>query len=120
MSRILVDTSVWIGHLRRSSHRLAQLLYGDQVLIHPCVVGEIACGNLFDREEILNLLSQLPAATEATHQEVMVLVESRRLFGRGVGWIDCHLLASALLTESGLWTDDRRLAAVAADLNLPG
>ncbi len=120
MSRILVDTSVWVGHLRRVNRRLEQLLFDDEVLVHPFVTGEIACGNLLNREETLDLLSRLPATTEAAHQEVMVLVESRHLFGRGIGWIDSHLLASALLSDAGLWTDDRRLAAVAADLGLPG
>lgn len=111
---ILVDTSVWIEHLRRGSERLQALLYDEQVLCHPFIIGELACGTLRNRQEILSLLSALPEARVAEHEEVLHLVEGRHLYGRGLGWVDAHLLASALLTKCTLWTLDKPLRKVAA------
>ncbi len=87
-------------------------------MIHPFVIGELACGDLEDRDEILGLLSRLPSAVVADHDEVLGLVERRGLFGRGIGWIDMHLLASALLTGVVLWTHDRRLSEVAGEVGV--
>ena len=114
---ILVDTSVWIDHLRIGDAQLTVLLEEAQVLAHPWVIGELALGQLSRRSEILGLLSNLPQTTVATETEVMTLVETQHLFGRGIGYVDTHLLAATLLTtDARLWTRDKRLAAVAADL----
>ena len=116
---ILADTSVWIEHLRHGAHELAFALANDQVLMHPCIIGELACGNLRNRDELLHLLGQLPHARTASHEEVLAFIERRRLMGRGIGLIDAHLLASVVLTPSTrLLTLDRRLVAVAAELTL--
>jgi len=115
---ILVDTSVWIGHLRIGNRKLQSLLEDAEVLIHPFVVGELACGTLRNRDEILTLLQALPEAQKAEHMEVMHFVERERLYRRGIGWIDAHLLASARLSGSPLWTFDRRLLNVASALKL--
>lgn len=116
---ILVDTSVWIDHLRRGSNRLSDFLDQGRVLIHPFIIGELACGNLRNRDEILILLNALPEAQMAEHLEVMRLVDSYSLHGLGLGWIDMHLLASALLTECGMWTMDRRLKRATSNLEIP-
>jgi len=110
---ILVDTSVWVEHLRRGLPRLATLLQDGEVLIHPWVIGELACGNLSNRRQVLELLQGLPAATVASAAEVLLQIERDQLMGRGIGYVDAHLLASARLSHGRLWTDDRRLAAVA-------
>lgn len=115
---ILVDTSVWIDHLRRGNARLRSLLDANEVLSHPVVVGELACGTLQARAEILEYLQELPAATIADHREVLSLLENERLYGRGIGWTDMHLLASARLSGARLWTLDASLATVAASLDL--
>jgi len=115
---ILVDTSVWVEHFRKGVPDLGRLLLEDRVLIHPFVIGEIACGNLGQRAEILGRLCQIPAAMVARDMEVLHLIEERHLWGMGIGWIDVHLLASALLTPCGLWTSDRRLHAVAAEVEV--
>lgn len=116
---ILVDSSVWIDHLRANEPVLSDLLERGLVLGHPFVVGELACGNLRNRAEILPLLGDLPQASVATDAEVLGLIERYRLMGRGIGWVDAHLLASVLLTpDAGLWTRDGRLAAVATELDL--
>ena len=116
---ILVETSVWVEHLRRGNPRLRSLLHDGEVLCHPFVIGELACGRLQNREEILNLLDQLPQARVAEHDEVLHLVEAERLYGRGLGWVDVHLLASARIAQSGLLTSDRPLRRVAEDLRIP-
>lgn len=114
----LVDTSVWVEHLRHGRPRLAALLAEGQVLCHPFVIGELACGHLSNRASILHLLGALPAAPLASHDEVLRLVEARRLHGSGLGWVDAHLLASALLARSPLWTLDRRLALAASSVGI--
>jgi predicted nucleic acid-binding protein len=114
----LVDTSVWVDHLRRGDAGLVELLEAGRVLSHRFVIGELACGTLRNRREVLALLRELPDAPPAEHDEVMRLVNERNLAGRGLGWIDAHLLASALLANCRLWTRDRALAAAAADLHL--
>lgn len=115
---ILVDTSVWVDHLRRANLELVDLLERGQVLVHPFVVGEIACGSLSDREAALELLRQLPAAAVADPDEALGFIELRGLHGKGIGYVDLHLLASAALTAgSTLWTRDKRLRETAEALN---
>jgi predicted nucleic acid-binding protein len=116
---ILVDTSVWIDHLRTGEPALADALTHGQVLVHPFVLGELACGNLRNRREILDSLRHLPNAPRVSDEEAHLLIESRSLMGRGIGYIDVHLLASALLDDQPrLWTRDKRLAAVAGELSV--
>jgi predicted nucleic acid-binding protein len=115
---LLVDTSVWIDHFRRGNAFLARQLNESEVWCHPFVVGELACGRLEGRSEVLSLLSALPQAPLAGHDEVLAFVESNRLAGTGIGWIDAHLLAAARLAGLGLWTRDRTLVAVARELGL--
>ena len=116
---ILVDTSVWIEHLRSASAILMELLGDGEVLGHPFVLGELALGNLRQRNDILRALQRLPQATSASYGEVLQLIDREALFGRGIGYVDAHLLAAVLLTTgSKLWTRDRRLQAVAAQLGL--
>jgi hypothetical protein len=115
---LLVDTSVWIDHLRYGTIGLTDLLSEGLVLMHPCVSGELACGNLKNRTAIIADLNAIPAATRATDAEVFHLIEDKRLWGRGLGWIDAHLLASALLSKCSFWTLDKRLERVARDLRL--
>jgi predicted nucleic acid-binding protein len=115
---ILVDTSVWIEHLRAGNDRLRTLLFDEQVLCHPFVVGELACGTLQKREEILTMLKALPEAHLLEHEGVMSFLEARRTYGRGIGWVDAHLLASTLLTGCTLWTFDKPLRRAAAALNV--
>ena len=115
---MLVDTSIWVDHLRQRDARLAELLEDGLVWTHPFVIGELACGNLGRRAEVLELIGALPSVSVADHEEVLGFVESRRLMGRGLGWIDVHLLASAILASLPLWTSDKRLSAVARSLDL--
>ena len=115
---MLVDTSVWIDHFRRRNARLAELLEATQVWTHPFVIGELTCGNLSRRAEVLGLLEVLPAVQLANHDEVLAFIAVQRLHGRGLGWVDVHLLASARLAGLPLWTLDRRLASAATDLLL--
>ncbi len=116
---ILVDTSVWIDHLRKGNARLGSLLSNAVVLIHPFVIGELACGNLRNRKQILNLLGDLPASRMADDREVLFFIERNELMGRGIGYIDAHLLASVSLSgAAGIWTIDRKLDNVAAQLGL--
>ncbi|MGH9446552.1 MAG: type II toxin-antitoxin system VapC family toxin, partial [Terriglobia bacterium] len=105
---------VWIAHFRKGSPNLSELLSNGLALVHPFVVGELACGNLTNRPPILGDLGELPSAASATHGEVMRLIEARKLWGHGIGWIDAHLLASALLSSCHLWTLDQRLLRAAA------
>jgi predicted nucleic acid-binding protein len=116
---ILVDTSVWVDHLRRTERVLVAALGAGQVLMHPFIVGELACGNLKRRIEVLSLLGDLPRVPTATDEEAMAFIERRRLMGRGIGYIDVHLLASAVLKAgTTLWTRDKRLASVADEVAL--
>ena len=114
----LVDTSVWIDHLRRGNEQLATLLDEGGVWCHRFVIGELACGTLRNRDEVLSLLKALPEVPIAEHEEVLTFVSERRLAGRGLGWIDMHLLASALLANCAVWTSDKALGAAAIELKL--
>ena len=115
---ILVDTSVWVDHFRHRDQSLADLLSGGRVLMHPFVRGELALGNLKPRAEILKLLSDLPHAMVADENELLHIVESRKLMGLGIGLIDAHLLASALLSACMLFTRDKRLLLIADKLKV--
>lgn len=115
---VLVDTSVWIQHFRQGEPVLIDRLSEGLVMMHPFVSGELACGNLRHRSEVLSDLHALPPANLASNAEVLRLIEDRRLWGRGLGWVDLHLLASALLSDCGFWTLDQRLAVAAQDLGL--
>jgi predicted nucleic acid-binding protein len=117
---ILVDTSVWVDHLRRGNDDLGRLLVDEQVLCHPFVVGELACGRLSDRAEILARLQALPQANSVEHQEALAFVEMHRLIGAGLGWVDVNLLASATLSAASLWSFDRSLMGAARRLGLSG
>jgi predicted nucleic acid-binding protein len=115
---VLVDTSVWVDHLRRGNPGLVDQLDKAAVLCHPFVVGELACGNLTNRTEILRLLQALPCAPLAQQQEVLHLLDKERLFGHGLGWVDIHLLASARLMKCPLWTLDKALSTAVEEFDL--
>lgn len=113
---ILVDTSVWIDHLRWGDAELVAALLAEQVLIHPWVIGELACSNLQDRSQVLVLLQSLPVSPVAGEDEVLYFIEQHALMGRGIGYVDVHLLASARLAGARLWTRDKRLAVMTNEL----
>ena len=115
---ILADTSVWIQHFRRGEPTLAGHLFQGLVLMHPFISGELACGTLKNRAAILSNLRALPPASLASNNEVLQLIEDRRLWGQCLGLIDTHLLASALLSRCRFWTLDKRLEAAAKELGL--
>ncbi len=115
---MLVDASIWIDHLRHGDAVLASLLTRGKVECHPFIIGELACGQLKQRALVLALLENLPRTSVAEHDEVLAFVEGHHLAGSGIGWIDAHLLASASLAATLLWTRDRRLAGVARHLDL--
>jgi predicted nucleic acid-binding protein len=115
---VLVDTSVWVAHLRHGTIGLKALLNEGRVVCHPFIAGELACGNLEHRSEILIHLQALPQAIQANNEEVMHFIENYRLMGKGLGFIDMHLLASARLTMIPLWTLDKRLKETAVKLGL--
>ena len=116
---ILVDTSVWVGHLRAHDQALASLLDVAAVLTHPFVIGEVALGSLRQREQVLKALGDLPHSSFATDREVFLFIERHALFARGIGYVDASLLTSTALTPNArLWTADRRLHTVAAQLGL--
>ncbi len=116
---ILVDTSVWIDHLRHGNEILRQLLTQHRVCMHPMVIGELACGNLRNRDQLLDLWNNLPEIQQASHEEILIFVARHHLAGRGVGYIDVHLLASVMLqADAQLWTKDKRLSEVADSLKL--
>lgn len=116
---ILVDTSIWIDHLRRTDEQLSALLGDRNVLGHPFVTGELALGNLLHRDTVIGALQELPQARVATASEVLRLISAKSLFARGIGYTDTHLLAAVLLTPgSTLWTRDKRLLAVASEMGV--
>lgn len=116
---ILVDTSVWINHFRFGEPKLVAALKENRVLMHPFVLGELACGNLKNRKTTLATLEDLPKAPTATDPEALGMIEHRTLMGRGIGYIDVHLLTSTSLAGDALiWTHDKRLAAAASELKL--
>ena len=115
---VLVDTSVWISHFRKKCGHLIGLLNNAEVATHPFVIGELACGRLKNRAEILSLFRSLHATPAVSDEELLHFIEVQRLMGRGIGLIDVHLLASAVLARVPLWTYDRRLAAVAGEMKI--
>ena len=116
---ILVDTSIWIDHLRESDPILVELLDSVAVATHPLVIGELAVGSLRNRDEVLGLLHDLPSTPVAHHDEVLAFIDAYRLHGQGLGIVDVHLLASALLAPgTSLWTRDARLRAAASSLSV--
>lgn len=116
---ILVDSSVWVDHLRSGDAELVTLLNSLQVLIHPFVLGELACGNLKQRTEVLTLLKDMPSIKVATDDEVLYFIERHALMGKGIGYVDAHLLAAVVLADGvQLWTRDKRLRGVAESLAL--
>lgn len=117
---ILADSSVWIDHIRSENETFESLLDSKEILIHPMVIGELACGNLPNRSALLNRLQGMRAAPSISDSAVVDFIETHQLMGRGIGFIDAHLLASVhrLGDPNKLWTLDRRLLSAAADLNL--
>ena len=117
--QVLVDTSVWIDHLHRTDPELVVLLRETLVVMHPAVLGELACGTLPNRQELLSLWLALPRVAPVSFEEALALLENRMLWGRGLGWTDIHLLASALVSRTMLWTRDNLLRQTADQLFIP-
>ena len=115
---VIVDTSIWVTHLRKGSRMLEKLLIDAEVMCHPFVIGELACGNLKNRNEIISLLQSLPMAPMIEFDEFLFFIDRNHLMGRGVGFVDVHLLASAQLIGVRLWTADKRLKSAADQLGL--
>jgi predicted nucleic acid-binding protein len=115
---ILVDTSVWIKHLREGETNLAQLLEQGLVACHPFIIGELACGGIQNRREIISLLYHLPSTDILDHSDIIEFIEYRKMMNKGIGYIDVHLLASALVSETPLWTFDKALKKVANQLSI--
>jgi predicted nucleic acid-binding protein len=115
---ILVDTSVWIKHFREGETSLAHLLEQGLVVCHPFIIGELACGGIQNRDEIISLLYHLPSTDILDHSDIMEFIEYRKMMNKGIGYIDVHLLASALVSETPLWTFDRALKKVANQLSI--
>lgn len=115
---VLVDTSVWVAHLRQGAIGLETLLHEGRVVCHSFIIGELACGNLQNRSEVISLLQTLPGVIQAEHEEVIQFIENYLLMGKGLGYLDMHLLAAARLTGVPLWTLDQKLHEVAKQLQL--
>ena len=115
---VLVDTSVWVSHLRDGNPELEELLNSGEVLCHAFIIGELACGHLKNRTEILALLKLLPQALLADHKEVLRFIEDNNLMGKGLGYIDLHLAASAMLTGVSMWTFDKKFDQINKDLHI--
>ncbi|MCO5044890.1 MAG: PIN domain-containing protein [Verrucomicrobia bacterium] len=115
---ILVDTSVWIDHLREGNRVLAKLLTDGDVLCHPFIIGEVACGHLRQRREIIALLHTLPSLDRVSDDEALFFIEKHRLYGKGIGLIDIHLLASCSIGSCQLWTKDKRLLRIADNMGI--
>ena len=111
---VLVDTSVWVAHLRKGDIRLKSLLNDGLAVCHPFIVGELACGNLKNMAEVLSLLQTLPSAVRAEHEDVLSFIEKYHLMGKGLGYVDMHLLASAFLSNIPLWTLNKKLNQTAS------
>jgi predicted nucleic acid-binding protein len=118
MAMVLVDTSIWITHLHQGSRQLEKLLMDAEVMCHPFIIGELACGNLKNRNEIISLLQSLPMAPTIEFDEFLFMIDRNHLMGKGIGFVDIHLLASAQLTGAPLWTADKRLKSAANQLEI--
>jgi predicted nucleic acid-binding protein len=115
---ILVDTSIWIDHLNNSNDELKKLLNSNRVCIHPFIIGELSCGNISNRKEILSLLNALPRIEPALEEEVFTLIENKKLHGIGLGFVDVNLIASALIHGVKIWTNDKTLKRISKKLNI--
>ena len=115
---VLVDTSVWVSHLREGSKELERLLNDGDVMLHPFIIGELACGNIKNRHKVLSLLQLLPMVIQVEHEEVLQFIEKNNLMGKGLGFIDAHLSASAILTKVPMWTLDKKLDEINKKLNI--
>jgi len=115
---VLVDTSVWVNHLRDGDKLLENLLINGEVVCHSFIIGELACGNIKNRKEIISLLQALPKASSIEFEEFLYFIEENQLNGKGIGFVDIHLLASARLDQIKLWTEDKRLKKAAIELGL--
>ena len=115
---VLVDTSIWVTHLRQGSRQLEKLLMDAEVMGHPFIIGELACGNLKNRNEIISLLQSLPIASTIEFEEFLFFIDRNHLMGKGIGFVDVHLLASAQLAGVPLWTADKKLKSAADQLKL--
>jgi predicted nucleic acid-binding protein len=118
MTPVLVDTSLWVTHLQKGHSKLQILLHEGEVATHPMIIGELACGNIRNRAEILALLRMLPMSHVAEHAEVLHFIEHHGLMGKGLGYIDAHLLASCALSSHLLWTTDKALGDAARQLSI--
>ncbi len=115
---VIVDTSVWVNHLRESDKHLEKLLLNGDVACHTHIIGELACGNIKNRKEIISLLQSLPMAFLIELEEFLYFIDQHQLNGKGIGFVDIHLLASAQLSQIPLWTEDKRLLKAASELGL--
>ena len=115
---VLVDTSVWIDHFRNNNDQLVELLNDGEIFCHPFIIGELACGNLRNRKEIISSLEALPQSFQVEHDEVMLFIEKNKIMGKGLGYIDMTLLASSLVTNIPIWTLDKRLNSIAQKLDV--
>ena len=115
---ILVDTSIWIDHLRKNDQHLQFLLLEGEVVCHPLGIGELVCGNIKNRDEIISLLQALPMAPQVEFDEYLYFIEKHKLYGKGISFVDIHLLASAKLAQIYLWTLDKRLKSAAFELKI--
>ncbi|MBI5968928.1 MAG: PIN domain-containing protein [Deltaproteobacteria bacterium] len=115
---VIADTSIWVAHLREGSHHLEELLLDDQVVCHLFIIGELACGNIKNRKEFLSLLQSLPMAPTVSLDELLYFIEENGLIGMGIGFVDAHLLASAQLSGTPLWTTDAKLRLAARKLRV--
>ena len=115
---VMVDTSIWVDYLRKGRHHLEKLLLDTKVVCHPFIVGELACGNIKNRNKFLSLIQTLPVTPVIDLDEFLYFIDQNRLMGKGIGFVDIHLLASALLSEMPLWTSDKKLKSVSIELNI--
>ena len=115
---VFVDASIWVSHLRDGNHHLKTLLDDGDVLCHSFIIGELACGNIKNRTEILSLLQSLPMAKNVAHEEILKFIENKELISKELGYVDVHLLASAILSDSSLWSFDKKLTEIASMLHI--
>jgi hypothetical protein len=115
---VIVDTSIWVNHLREGNSHLEELLLNANVVCHHFIIGELACGNIRNRNEFLSLIQTLPMAPMIDPDEFLYFIEQNSLMGKGIGFVDIHLLASACLSEIPLWTSDKKLKSVSTELNI--
>jgi len=115
---ILVDTSVWVDHFRKGIPQFEKLLNDGDVACHPMIIGELACGHIKNRNEILTLLQSLSLVQQVDHDEILQFIENKKLMGKGLGYIDIHLLVSAILADALFWTLDKRLREISKELKI--